>query len=316
LRGGTSGTIEQWVMAKESRSGSINVDAGVQARSEVSSLRSARERFLYHLLASLSSDANRRTEENIDGDVNHTELSREAFHKIVRRFGPEFDIAGKRVLEVGCGVGDLAICMAEVGAQVTAIDVDAARIQEAKLKRTAAGVGNSAVFLHADFLKFDADGVFDRIVALESFEHLATPELFLKKMAGLLAPGGKILSIWGPTWLSPFGAHMGGFTKVPWVHLLFPEQVVLAVRRAMYRPTDYAKRYEEVRGGLNRMTVTRFRSCVARAGLKHDRLELNPQFLREPLRTFNRFMTALPRVGEFFSHTVLCVLSRSDRCAA
>jgi len=278
---------------------------------ERSNLRSASERLLYRLLGSLSSDANRRTEEEIDGDIDDTELRRGVFNKISQRFGPDFDIAGKRVLEIGCGVGDLAICMAEVGAQVTALDIDAARIEQAELKRIAAGVGQSVLFVHADFLNFEGDAVFDRIVALESFEHLPAPERFLKKMAGLLTPGGKILSVWGPTWLSPFGAHLGGFTRIPWVHLLFPEQVVLAVRRAMYRPTDPAKRYEEVRGGLNRMTVAHFRECVAEAGLVLDRFEVNPQFVREPLRTINRLVTAVPRLGEFLSHTVLAVISRS-----
>ena len=41
---------------------------------------------------------------------------------------------------------------------------------------------------------------------------------------------------------------MDGITKLPWVNLLFPERVVLAVR-SRYR-TDGATRYEDCGGGL------------------------------------------------------------------
>ena len=272
-----------------------------------------RDRTLYRILSALSTDRYRLTEEQIDaasGTAKAT-VRRDDFEKLRRRFGSAFDIADKRVLEVGCGEGDLAICMAEAQAQVTALDIDGARIKTAESKRlTAQAEGRAgAKFVEADFLRFESDVSFDRIVALESFEHIAAPERFLAKMRTLLAPEGKILSVWGPTWLSPFGAHMAELTKVPWVHLLFPEPVVLAVRRAKYRPTDLATRYENMRGGLNRMTIARFRECVAEAGLKLERFEINPQFKGRPIDALNRLATAFPGVGEYFSHTVLCIMS-------
>jgi ubiquinone/menaquinone biosynthesis C-methylase UbiE len=272
-----------------------------------------RDRMLYRVLSALSTDRYRQTEEEIDAasGTARAAIRRDDFETLRSRFGSAFDVAGKRVLEVGCGEGDLAICMAEAQAQVTALDIDGARIKTAESKRlTIQGQARTGVkFVEADFLRFQSDAPFDRIVALESFEHIPAPERFLARMRTLLAPEGKILSIWGPTWLSPFGAHMTELTKVPWVHLLFPEPVVLAVRRAKYRPTDVATRYENVRGGLNRMTVARFRECVAEAGLKLERFEINPQFKGRPIDALNRLATSVPGVGEFFSHTVLCIMS-------
>jgi cyclopropane fatty-acyl-phospholipid synthase-like methyltransferase len=269
------------------------------------------------MLSALSTDRYRRTEEQIDADTEtvKTAIRRDDFEKLCSRFGSAFDVAGKRVLEVGCGEGDLAICMAEAQAQVTALDIDGARIKTADSKRQA-HARTGVMFVEADFLRFESDVSFDRIVALESLEHIAAPERFLAKMRSLLAPEGKILSIWGPTWRSPFGAHLTEFTKIPWVHLVFPEPVVLAVRRAKYRPTDLAMRYEDVRGGLNRMTIARFRECVAQAGLTLERLEINPQFKGRPIDALNRFATGFPGVGEFFSHTVLCILSRDKDARA
>jgi len=42
-------------------------------------------------------------------------------------------------------------------------------------------------------------------------------------------------------------------TPLPWAHLLFPESVIMNERKR-FRPDENANKFEEVKGGLNKMT--------------------------------------------------------------
>lgn len=91
-------------------------------------------------------------------------------------------------------------------------------------------------------------------------------------MRNLVKPGGKVIITFAEPWFSPRGHHMDGFTRLPWVNLLFPEGDVMAVR-SLYRD-DGATRYEDVEGGLNRMTVGRFERLMSRSGMQVESLRL------------------------------------------
>jgi hypothetical protein len=60
----------------------------------------------------------------------------------------------------------------------------------------------------------------------------------------------------------------------PWSHVLFKEETILALR-LRYR-SDGAKRFEDVEGGLNRMTIARFERLVRDSGFQVKNLNLIP----------------------------------------
>ena len=62
------------------------------------------------------------------------------------------------------------------------------------------------------------------------------------------------------------GSHCQFFTRVPYVNLLFPDAAVMRVR-ARFR-SDGATRYEDIEGGLNRMTVRKFERLLTQCGLR------------------------------------------------
>ena len=125
----------------------------------------------------------------------------------------------------------------------------------------------------------------------------------------------------GPLWLSPSGAHMFDFTRVPWVHFLFPEKVVLRVRAKCFRPDQVAERYEDIVGHLNRITVRGFRQYAGAAGFRVRAFRVNPEKevkWKGMLHPLNSALNLVPFLNELLSFSRLAVLDRPDelRCEA
>ncbi len=84
-------------------------------------------------------------------------------------------LAGKRVLDVGCGGGILSEAMAALGAEVTGIDMGEAPLAVAKLHLEESGL--AVDYQHAAAEEFSAthpDG-FDVVTCLELLEHVPDP---------------------------------------------------------------------------------------------------------------------------------------------
>jgi SAM-dependent methyltransferase len=200
-------------------------------------------------------------------------------------------IAGKVVIDFGCGEGTDAVEMAEKGAKrVIGIDIVEGFLQTARQKALDAGVQNTCLF--ATSTKEPADVV----VSLDAFEHFADPAEILRTMDTLLAATGEVLVSFGPTWYHPLGGHL--FSVFPWAHLIFSEKALIEWRSAF--KTDGATRFCEVAGGLNQMTLAKFEELVAASPFRFATLELVP--IKKLQRFHNRF------TREFTTALVRCRL--------
>ena len=140
------------------------------------------------------------------------------------------------------------------------------------------------------------NGKADAIVSVDAFEHFDNPGQILDTMADMLIPNGVVWISFGPPWFHPHGGYL--FSVFPWAHLIFKENVLIRWRSDF--KTDGAKRFSEIEGGLNRMTVNRFRQLVDSSPFRFDFLDMRP------IRRLHFFSNPITR--EFVTSIVRCRL--------
>jgi 2-polyprenyl-6-hydroxyphenyl methylase/3-demethylubiquinone-9 3-methyltransferase len=101
-------------------------------------------------------------------------------------------LAGKEVLDVGCGGGILAEAMALRGAKVTGIDMGEAPLAVARLHQLESGVEVDYQQTTAEQLAEQHPGRFDIVTCLEMLEHVPDPSSVIRACATLVKPGGHV----------------------------------------------------------------------------------------------------------------------------
>ena len=247
-------------------------------------------------------------------DVPHGPAGAEKLERLLGR-GVLDRFVDKTVFDFGCGEGKEAVAVAVAGARcVVGADVLNDRLAAARRHAEEARVADRCLFLHAID---DADeitrlaGTFDSAFSLDAFEHFDDPGAVLKEFRRLLVPGGELLVSFGPPWKHPYGSHMRYFIRWPWAHLVFDEPTLLRVR-ALHRD-DGARRFGEVDGGLNQMTLARFKRLVSESGFAMRSFRAVPLSTRFVERTPTPLkLLTLPGVREYFTSVVLCELVKPE----
>ncbi|MFL9610104.1 bifunctional 2-polyprenyl-6-hydroxyphenol methylase/3-demethylubiquinol 3-O-methyltransferase UbiG [Methylobacillus sp. Pita2] len=101
-------------------------------------------------------------------------------------------LAGKRVLDVGCGGGILSESMSERGADVTGIDLGEKALKVAKLHQYESGAKVDYRLISVEDLAQEAPESFDVVTCMEMLEHVPDPAAVVLACARLVKPGGKV----------------------------------------------------------------------------------------------------------------------------
>lgn len=187
-------------------------------------------------------------------------LPENEFNKFVRRYGKitagprqDYSVAGMEtlakerlhfinnkisfkpsaVLEIGPGSGFVLKQFKESGiAKAVALDIVDNLHPEVKK------AGVEMVLSSADDMRAIPDKSYDLVVSWSALEHIPNPELVFHECLRILKPGGYLYLQFGPLYYSPWGYHHYSVLQCPYLHLLFPEQLIHNYARSV-KGEDY-----------------------------------------------------------------------------
>jgi len=156
---------------------------------------------------------------DVHGGEDREEFFLEEWHRNALSLAPE--LGGLKILEVGCGVGDFAIYLSSLNADVIAVDFSETAIKMAKQKAEYHRSDVEFQVADAELLPF-SDESFDLIFSCECIEHLNSPQNALSEFYRVLKTSGKLiittenysnamLLAWIVSWLrsQPFNSGAG-----------------------------------------------------------------------------------------------------------
>lgn len=100
--------------------------------------------------------------------------------------------AGKRVLEIGCGLGTDLLQFARAGAQVTGIDLSPRSIELTRQRFAAEGLPGTFLVADAEALPFEA-ACFDVVYSFGVLHHTPAIERAVREIHRVLVPGGELI---------------------------------------------------------------------------------------------------------------------------
>jgi 2-polyprenyl-6-hydroxyphenyl methylase / 3-demethylubiquinone-9 3-methyltransferase len=155
-------------------------------------------------------------------------------------------LTGLRLLDIGCGAGLLSEPLARIGGQVVAVDPAAANIAAAKLHAEENEATVDYRVGTAEALA-DAGERFDVVLAMEVVEHVADVNLFVRRCAEMVRPGGLMIVATINRTLKSFALAIVGAEYVlgwlprgthRWDKLVTPNELDIALELAGLRLID------------------------------------------------------------------------------
>jgi SAM-dependent methyltransferase len=240
---------------------------------------------------------------------------------------PSLSIAGKDVLDLGCGYGGRSVRYAELGARsITGIEPAERQCSEAREFADSRGITATFVTGSGESLPLPMDR-FDCILSYDVLEHVCDVQRTLAECLRVLRGGGSFYAIF-PPFHHPTGCHFESWlSKMPWPNVLFPCLVlvkagteIISRRGDYYRPDGL--RPTDKLWGLNGITIRKIRRIAN--GLDADfSIQLAPLFSSKnrkweswhmkyyaPLLAPLRYV---PILQECFTHRILVTMTKPHR---
>lgn len=226
---------------------------------------------------------------------------------------PNFD--GCHVLDIGCGLGSLAIYIASCGAnRVVGLDVNASSIRFARenSRQNFPHLLERVEFVDQALADYPEEQ-FDIIVSKNAFEHIVEFESNVLEMKKRLKPGGRIYAGFGPLYRSPHGFHgagTDGLVSFPWEHLIVGEKVLVQRwNRRNKRPIESVRE-----AGLNLLKPEEYLHIFQSAGftivsLRYNQARDETLFARAISSSFS-LLRRVPPLRNYFTFNIFCILEK------
>ena len=256
-------------------------------------------------------------------DQNRTTMAGQYLGRIAR----QQSLAGLKLLDFGCGYGELARMLLDAGAaSVVGVDLNAKAIRAAGEKAS-----DKLEFLVGQPESIPlGDNAVDAATCLDVWEHVMSPEPVLRELLRVVRPGGRILIEFYP-WYSHCSAHLDGWIPIPWCHLLFSQRTLIRAAERIHnagffdapwwlldedgnrKPFAMAGRESFGDDWLNRISERSYRRLLAKLGreglLEVERYELiGFGGTRHKLSRIVRPLRHLPLLRELIGPPVFSVI--------
>ena len=272
----------------------------------------------YRLLRLFAHDKHPEAEELRQVERNlGIEFATDRFEKWNRRLDNEIPIdPAMRYLEVGCGMGEMSLALAQYGCRhMTGIDKDPHYIEIAKRCARKWQLQDNVTFECMNVHDLPNEKKYDIVLSHEMLEHVERPGDHLRRIDGVLkSKPGMIILAFGPLFHSPLGGHLNRFFRfrIPWIGVLFSEDALMRLRREFWRPVaDEAESFEDTREGLNKMKFSEFLHYVEETGWRTERLIVNPQLKRWPaLWRLSNLLLRVPLLRDYLAVSVYAIYRR------
>jgi SAM-dependent methyltransferase len=223
------------------------------------------------------------------------------------------DLAGKVVLEVGCGYGGRSLECAQNGAEVTGIDIYAPSIEIAKDRQKKS---SDDAYRHVSFIECAIQALpaaeYDIVISEDAFEHIIDVDEVLTHIAERLRPGGRAYIAFGPLYHSPYGDH-GWIQKalsygwLPWSHIILPERTTLDwVARHYGLPAPDTRNWQFL--ALNQFKLHDFRRLFDECPL--DVVHFGSVAHNSTIGKIVDALATLPLLDTYLTDSVACVLQK------
>lgn len=188
-----------------------------------------------------------------------------------------------KVLDVGCGTGEISILLAEMGHQVTGIDLSHKMLERARSKAKDSNI--EAVFEPGDAESLVyRDDTFDVVLNRHLLWTLPHPKEALKEWKRVLKPGGKVILIDGlwrdGSWENKVRCMIGDFC------------ILILEHKNPWKGT-YSKQIESALPHMGGMKASTVRSYLEEADFK----EIDLESLKEIMDIQRRFMPFAHKVN-------------------
>jgi len=155
-------------------------------------------------------------------------------------------LKGIRILDIGCGGGILSEPLARLGAEVVGADPSTHNIEAAKLHAERGGLTIDYRVTAAETLA-DGGERFDVVLAMEVVEHVADVDLFVRRCAEMVKPGGLMVAATLNRTVKSFALAIVGAEYVlrwlprgthQWDKFVTPNELDIAMTQAGLRVSD------------------------------------------------------------------------------